>query len=222
MGPKEVDPRGSGCLASRAILGSPAWGGRSDVDPASQSKKLKGPLLSQGTMTRLPAPLLTSTPEGQPHPVPPRLSHKSLLVGSQALSLYTYARVRWLEGSSPQVTWKQGVAGEAMNPGGGWHCRETACCWNPGACLHPEFSLVASCSTEAYQKFRWLRWKIYQSEQALRNIMSFSSDASGKEPTWQYRRHKRCKFNPWIGTIPWGRAWQPTPVFLLGESPWIQ
>lgn len=98
MGPKEVDPRGSRCLASRAILGSPAWGGRSDVDPASQSKKLKGPLLSQGTMARFPAPLLTSTPEGQPHPVPPRLSHKFLLVGSQAFSLYTCARVRRLEG----------------------------------------------------------------------------------------------------------------------------
>ena len=25
-------------------------------------------------------------------------------------------------------------------------------------------------------------------------------------------------FNPWIGTIPCRRAWQPTPVFLLGES----
>ena len=25
-------------------------------------------------------------------------------------------------------------------------------------------------------------------------------------------------FDPWIGKIPWRRAWQPTPVFLLGES----
>ena len=24
----------------------------------------------------------------------------------------------------------------------------------------------------------------------------------------------------WIGKIPWRRAWQPTPVFLPGESPW--
>ena len=23
---------------------------------------------------------------------------------------------------------------------------------------------------------------------------------------------------PWVGTIPWRRAWQPTPVFLPGES----
>ena len=24
-------------------------------------------------------------------------------------------------------------------------------------------------------------------------------------------------FDPWIGKIPWRRAWQPTPVFLPGE-----
>ena len=24
------------------------------------------------------------------------------------------------------------------------------------------------------------------------------------------------------GKIPWRRAWQPTPVFLLGESPWTE
>jgi len=28
--------------------------------------------------------------------------------------------------------------------------------------------------------------------------------------------------NPWVGKIPWRRAWQPTPVFLPGESPWTQ
>ena len=28
----------------------------------------------------------------------------------------------------------------------------------------------------------------------------------------------RCGFNPWVGKIPWRRAWQPTPVFLPGES----
>ena len=28
----------------------------------------------------------------------------------------------------------------------------------------------------------------------------------------------RHGFNPWIGKIPWRRAWKPTPVFLPGES----
>ena len=40
-----------------------------------------------------------------------------------------------------------------------------------------------------------------------------------KNPACQCRRGKRCRFNPWIGKIPWRRAWPPTPVFLPGESP---
>ena len=41
---------------------------------------------------------------------------------------------------------------------------------------------------------------------------------SGKEPACQCRRPKRRGFHPWVGKIPWRRAWQPTPVFLPGES----
>ena len=29
---------------------------------------------------------------------------------------------------------------------------------------------------------------------------------------------RRCRFNPWVGNIPWKRAWQPSPAFLPGES----
>ena len=29
---------------------------------------------------------------------------------------------------------------------------------------------------------------------------------------------KRSGFDPWVGNIPWRRAWKPTPVFLPGES----
>ena len=25
-------------------------------------------------------------------------------------------------------------------------------------------------------------------------------------------------FDPWVGKVPWRRAWQPTPAFLPGES----
>ena len=48
----------------------------------------------------------------------------------------------------------------------------------------------------------------------------FLGGASRKEPVCQCRRHKRHGFDPWVGKIPWRRAWQPTPVFLPGESPW--
>ena len=37
----------------------------------------------------------------------------------------------------------------------------------------------------------------------------------GKEPACQYRRCNRQGFDPWVGKIPWRRAWQPTPIFLL-------
>jgi len=29
---------------------------------------------------------------------------------------------------------------------------------------------------------------------------------------------KRCRFDPWVGKIPWRRKWQLTLVFLPGES----
>ena len=52
--------------------------------------------------------------------------------------------------------------------------------------------------------------------------MGFPGGTSGKEPTCQFRRQKRYRFDPWIGKIPWLRAWQPTPVFLPGKSPWTE
>ena len=27
---------------------------------------------------------------------------------------------------------------------------------------------------------------------------------------------------PWVGKIPWRRAWQPTLVFLPGRIPWVE
>ena len=49
-------------------------------------------------------------------------------------------------------------------------------------------------------------------------MMGFSGGSSDKQTSWQCRRHKRCKFDPCIGKIPWRRAWQPTPIFLPEES----
>ena len=54
-------------------------------------------------------------------------------------------------------------------------------------------------------------------------VLPFSSclqsfPASGKEPACQFRRHKRRRFDPWVGKIPWRRKWQPTPVFMPGKS----
>ena len=43
-------------------------------------------------------------------------------------------------------------------------------------------------------------------------VKGFPGGASCKEPTCQCRNHKRRGFDPWR------RAWQPTSVFLPGES----
>ena len=32
----------------------------------------------------------------------------------------------------------------------------------------------------------------------------------------------RPGFDPWVRKIPWKRAWQPTSVYLPGESPWTE
>ena len=50
----------------------------------------------------------------------------------------------------------------------------------------------------------------------------FPGSTSSKESTCQCRRHESLSFYPRVGTIPWRRAWQTTPVFLPGESPWAE
>ena len=47
---------------------------------------------------------------------------------------------------------------------------------------------------------------------------SFPGGTGGKESTWQCRTCRRHGFGPWVRKIPWRRKWQPTPVFLPGES----
>ena len=48
-----------------------------------------------------------------------------------------------------------------------------------------------------------------------RGERGFPVNASGKESACQCTR---LGFNPWVEKIPWRRTWQPTSVFLPGES----
>ena len=43
----------------------------------------------------------------------------------------------------------------------------------------------------------------------------FPGGSSSKEPSCQCQR---CRLDPWVMKIPWRRIWQPTPLFLPGES----
>ena len=40
---------------------------------------------------------------------------------------------------------------------------------------------------------------------------------SAKESACRCRRRKRCGVDPWVGKVPWRRAWQPTSVSCLGS-----
>ena len=40
---------------------------------------------------------------------------------------------------------------------------------------------------------------------------------SAKDPAWRCMRLKRFGFVPWVGKVPWRRAWQPTSVSCLGS-----
>ena len=50
------------------------------------------------------------------------------------------------------------------------------------------------------------------------HIAGFPGSASSKEPACQCSRCRRLRFDPWVGKIPWRRAWQLSAVFLPGES----
>ena len=54
--------------------------------------------------------------------------------------------------------------------------------------------------------------------QATVILVGFPGAASDKEPGCQCRRRKRLRFDPWVRKIPWRREWEPTPVFLPGDS----
>ena len=65
---------------------------------------------------------------------------------------------------------------------------------------------------------KWRQTYLFPVSQVLHRFGGFPGAASGKEPACQWGRHKRWGFNPWAGKIPWRRAWQPTLVFLPGET----
>ena len=91
--------------------------------------------------------------------------------------------------------------------------------------------------SESALYIRWLKYCSFSFRISLSSeyagLLSFRSvgGTSGKEPDCLCKRHKRCRFDPWVWKIPWKRKWQPSPVFLpgkshgqslVGHSPWGQ
>ena len=50
--------------------------------------------------------------------------------------------------------------------------------------------------------------------------MDFPSGSVGKKSTCN--AVGRPEFDPWVGEIPWRRAWQSTAIFFPGESSWTE
>ena len=48
--------------------------------------------------------------------------------------------------------------------------------------------------------------------------MHWASPMAQQKETAFNAGDRRCKFDPWVRKIPWRRKWQPTPIFLPGES----
>ena len=64
------------------------------------------------------------------------------------------------------------------------------------------------------RKAKRSRLSIAQKQYPMPLELGFPGGAGGKEDTCWCRR---CKFDPWVGKIPWSRKWQLTPVFLPGK-----
>ena len=57
-----------------------------------------------------------------------------------------------------------------------------------------------------------LEWKLLNAHNGLPRWLSW------KESACQCRSCRKLELDPWVGKIPWRKAWQPAPVFLSGES----
>ena len=71
----------------------------------------------------------------------------------------------------------------------------------------------------SHKQTRWDMWKLSTAS----SLFFCQPETALNNPRWlrQWRIHLKCgtsQFYPWFGKIPWRREWQPTPVFLPGES----
>ena len=115
---------------------------------------------------------------------------------------WQWEQILWLRSASPRKHW----AGlRATGLCGGW--------WWWGDCRDTSFHLSLSFSS------MFTYWRPFRNKACYQLLWGFPDGANGKEPTCQYKRCKRRGFDPWVGKMPWRRAWQHTPVFLPGESP---
>ena len=60
--------------------------------------------------------------------------------------------------------------------------------------------------------------KQYHVFASLHPLLGLPAQLSSRESACQCRRLRRYGLDTWVRKIPWRRAWQSTPIFLLRES----
>ena len=95
----------------------------------------------------------------------------------------------------------------------------------PTLCDSMDSSLWGSSVHGIFQArvLEWIAISFSRESSLPRNRTQVSRIAGRRLPsepptTCQFRRPKRHRLDLWVRKIPWRRAWQPTAVFLPGES----
>ena len=81
-----------------------------------------------------------------------------------------------------------------------------------------KFSLCTINSAGSYRLLKTGLYCVIKCHSILNILGQFVWNWYCGELACQFRKCKRCGFNPWVWKIPWRRAQQPTPVFLPGNS----
>ena len=113
-------------------------------------------------------------------------------------------------GETSSVTWIPLLPRSPKQPGRTLHLApgQTA----PHLCPPPATAQVTLCSVKCVPHLTLRTLSVCRAELGLPRWQS------DKASTRESRRCKSHRFDPWVGKIPWRRAWQHTLVFLL-ENP---
>ena len=90
-------------------------------------------------------------------------------------------------------------------------CLGSEGCFSSPAVLHTKLNLCETFLMRVY-------WEQHFFPPAPSLSFGLPQWLSGKKIHLQGWRYRRLGLDPWVREIPWRRGWQPTPVFLPGES----